>query len=318
MRLALPAALALLFSLGCALGGKPSGDDPVDADGDGIPDVDTPADPPVVYYVTRDADGDTTDDVRDYGDLCREGATFLGTLSGAAACLDDGVHGVIAPLSDADGNTYPETLDDEADVCPSGWDYVGGNGWAATCVRGATASSVYLYYGPDGDYYEDARNRGDICPDGWDYVGGSWYGAPMCVIDDLRPVMSFYENVDGEIIDDLRDPADTCAAGWEYLGTWYGWAQCAASGGTVVALYQRPDGDTVDDVPYDRMCGDGWEYVGAYYGYAVCWTAEARTVATLAVNPDGDVYEDAGDGERICPEGWEFLGAVGGAAVCAD
>jgi hypothetical protein len=317
MRLFLVTILGLAFTLGCAVG-KDQADDDGDADGDGDGgDIVPPADPPVVYYVSRDADGNTYEDT-DAADLCRSGSTFLGTLAGAAACLEDGVHGVLAPMSDVDGGTYPETLDDEADLCPAGWDYVGGNGWTATCVRDGTASSVYLYYGPDGDYYEDTDSRGDVCPDGWAYVGGSWYGAPLCVIDDLRPVTSVYENVDGEIIDDLDDPADTCAAGWEYLGTWYGWAQCAADGGTTIALYQRPDGATAEEVPYDEMCGDGWEFVGSYYGYAVCWTSTARTVSTLYAGADGTAYDGVDSGDDVCPAGWEFLGAVGGAAVCAD
>lgn len=315
MRLASLFALTVLFTLGCTMGETDEDDDDDTEDNGGGGGA---SDPPVVYYLTRDADGNYAEGFEDYEDLCGD-ATFLGALSGTAACLDDGVHGVLAPMSNVDGETWPEGgVDDEADLCPAGWDYAGGNAYTATCTRTDTASSVFLYYGPDGEYYEDADDRGDICPAGWEYVGGSWYGAPLCVIDDWRPVMSFYENVEGEIIDDLDDPADTCPASWEYLGTWYGWAQCAAAKGTVISLYQRPDGETIDDVPADEMCGDGWDYVGSYYGYAVCWSSTARIVVSLTIAADGTTYESIDDAEDVCPEGWEFLGAVGGAAVCAE
>jgi hypothetical protein len=177
---------------------------------------------------------------------------------------------------------------------------VGGNGQTATCTRADAAASVFLSTDAAGDGYEGVSDRGDICPEGWAYVGGTWYGAPLCVVDTWTAVA----------------PLDTCPDGWESLGTWDGYAQCAHDGGTVIALYQRPDGTTVDDVPLDEMCGDGWTYIGAYAGYAMCWTEAGRAVVTLNYGADGAYFNAITDGSAVCPAGWEVLGSVGGAVVC--
>jgi hypothetical protein len=308
MRLWIVGGGALVFALACQAVPADTGADPFGV----VPG----SAPPVAWYVTRDAEGDTTDGY-DWSVLCGD-ATFFGSTGGAAACMDDNVHGVLSVMSDEDGQTWPDDLADEAALCPDGWTWVGGNGLTATCTRADAAASVFLYYGTDGAYYEDVPDRGDICPAGWAYVGGAWYGAPLCVADDQASVTPLYENTAGDTIDALADPADTCAEGWDFLGTWYGNAQCAHDGGTVITLYQRPDGATVDDVSFAEMCGDGWIYVGAYYGYAVCWTADTRATVTLNYGADGAYFGAITDGPAVCPMGWEVLGAVGGAVVCGE
>lgn len=301
-----------LFLLLACTGGSPldPGDDGDDG-GDG--GSDPGSSPPVPWTVWRDAEGrDVTSASPE--ELCGE-ARFLGTIGGGAVCLDPDVGAVLSPISTPEGDTWPETLDDEAQVCPQGWDYKGGNGWTATCVRADPGVGVLLYYDVDGRYYEDLPQRGDVCPDGTTWVGGGVYGAPICLFDGWYAFTSVYQGVEGTTSD--QDP-DQCAPGWDLVGTWYGWSQCMRDEGTVVALYQSPDGATWDPEEPDRICPAGWEYVGSYYGYSACWTSERRSVVSLYSGADGTEFTDVEHGADLCPEGWEYLGQAGGSSVCVE
>lgn len=301
-----------LTLLGCIGGifkdGPLSGDDTDDG-----PSL-TP-DPPAVWYVYRDTRGNQAGDVAP-AELC-EGAAFLGTLGGAAACLDDSVRGVVSLISTPAGDTWPETVDDEAEICPPGFLWKGGNGWMATCVRDSSAASVMLYYAADGRYYEDTAQRGDVCPSGTTWVGGSVYGAPLCVYERWMAITSVYQGVDGSVVEDATDGAHVCAPGWDYLGTWYGWSQCGKDEGTVVALYTNAAGRSFEGDNGDEVCPDGWDYVGSFYGNAACWTSDRLTQVSLYNGADGAAFE-GDNGPEVCPDGWTFLGSANGAVVCVD
>lgn len=43
--------------------------------------------------------------------------------------------GVVVNVSrDAAGQTYPETLMNEADLCPASWEHLGGLSYSAACI----------------------------------------------------------------------------------------------------------------------------------------------------------------------------------------
>ena len=307
--------MSLLLVLGCifgeggVLGGGKEG---------GGPDILPHPDPNAVYYVYRGADGEDMESVSDPAELCG-GADFLGILSGASACQESGQHGVLNIISDKKGRIWPDDLDNEADLCPSGWEYRGGNGWTATCVSSQSAHAAMLYYNAAGDYYEDTDKAGDICPSGSTWQGNSYYGAPLCVYDGWGAVLSMANAVDGTAFSEADGNGPEVCGAWEYVGSWYGWAQCRVTEGTVIVLYRNMKEATFDGDNGNRICPDGWDYSGSYYGYALCWSAEKRAQVSLYVGASGKEYSgDLGDVDGICPDGWTAMGDVGGTLVCVQ
>lgn len=293
---------------GGLLGGKEGGG------GDILP----APDPSAVYYLYRGVDGEDMSTVSDPADLCGD-AEFLGIMAGAAACQEGGQHGVLSIISDKKGRIWPDDVENEAELCPSGWDYRGGNGWTANCVSAQSAHAAMLYYNADGDYYEDTDKAGDICPSGSTWQGNSYYGAPLCVYDGWGTVVSVDNAVDGTLysVED-ENGLEVCGV-WEYVGSWYGWAQCRVTSGTVIALTRNMDDVSFDGDNGNRVCPEGWDYGGSYYGYALCWNAEKRAQVTLYEGASGDPYGgDVTDVDGICPSGFSAIGDLAGALVCVQ
>lgn len=308
--------MSLLFFVGCifgeggGLGGGKGGGGGTDI----LPDPD----PNAVYYLYRGVDGEDMESVSDPADLC-VGADYLGMLSGAAACQESGQHGVLNTISDKKGRIWPDDVANEAELCPSGWEYRGGNGWTATCVSSQSAHAAMLYYNAVGDYYEDTDKAGDICPSGSTWQGNSYYGAPLCVYDGWGAVLSMANAADGTAFSEEDGNGPEVCGSWEYVGSWYGWAQCRVTTGTVIVLYRNMKDVAFDGDNGNRVCPDGWDYSGSYYGYALCWNAEKRAQVSLYVGASGKEYSgDLSDVDGICPDGWSAMGDVGGTLVCVQ
>jgi hypothetical protein len=305
--------LALLtMTLGCNLGGLMGGGGGDDEDDD---DNNDPVDRtvPQVFSISRDANGQTTD-AADEADLCPAGSTYLGGAGYAAACLDEGVKGIVSLLGDTSGRTFPEDLDDEAALCPSGSTHVGGNGYYATCVQAAPVVTYEIFANASGDTVDDVGL--DACSDG--AVGYGVQGSAVCTVAGQLGVALLDTRPDGTTSDEVDDKAEMCPAGWRLGGTWwYGAAMCIGPEGTVYTLTRNVAGDRlgeVDDI--GTLCPSGTEWVGSYYGAPTCFEAKPRTVVALQRAASGETAEDVSDEAELCPDGWEHIGGYDYMTYC--
>jgi hypothetical protein len=216
---------------------------------------------------------------------------------------------VLEIMSDTSGRTWPRGVADEADLCPEGWDYRGGNGTTTVCVNVKSAHSAILSNSATGESYEDAENAGDICPSGSTWPGGSISGVPVCVFDGWGAVVNVSTAVDGtEFVEADGNGQEVCGT-WEFVGTWDGRATCRVSSGTALYLYRNLEGVEFDGDNGSEICPTGWDYSGAFFRQALCWNTEKRANVDLEVSATGEEYDLASQNvDGMCPEGWTPVG----------
>jgi hypothetical protein len=96
---------------------------------------------------------------------------------GSTVCAGD-VGAVVGLTYDAQGR-YAEELDDPAEICPAGSEYLGGYSYTQYCYIPERVTPVYLTRDAEGRTTDDVE-AAEMCPDGFEYIGGSSYAA-VCV-----------------------------------------------------------------------------------------------------------------------------------------
>jgi hypothetical protein len=220
--------------------------------------------------------------------------------------------------SDAEGRYYPDDLDTEAELCPPGATYLGGNGYAAACLDEGVKGVYGVIGNADRKYYpDDVSDPAAICPGGSSFVGlNSWYHT--CVSDKASAQVSLFYNAAGDYIDetDVRDfcPGGTTALGYAY----YGSGECGLDGARgVVTLTVDAQGRYVEDVDSAAdLCPAGWEFMGtSWYGSTVC-AGDVGAVVSLTYDAQGRYAEELDDPAEICPAGSEYLGGYSYTQYC--
>lgn len=215
---------------------------------------------------------------------------------------------------DEEGRTWPEELDEEAEVCPEGARYLGGNGWSTACLDSGARAAAYPISNLDHDTWpETLDDPALVCPAGWGFVGGnSW--SSTCVHSAGHTSYELFYGAAGEDVAEVGVSA--CGPG-EGLGYgYYGSAVCAVEGQRGTALLTvDAAGRTIDEVEAQELCPAGWDFLGTWwYGAAVCLGPEG-TVIGLSRDAQGRTTEEV-EAAALCPAGWQHLGSYSYTEYC--
>lgn len=221
--------------------------------------------------------------------------------------------------SDAEGRYYPDDVDTEAELCPAGATYLGGNGYAAACLDPGIKGVYGMIGSVDREYYpDDVSDPAAICPSGTTFVGfNSWYHT--CVSDKGSAQASLFYNAAGDYIDetDVRDfcPSGTTALGYAY----YGSGECGLDSprGVATLAYDAEGRIYPDDVDSAaELCPAGWDFLGtSWYGSSVC-AGDVGAVIGLSYDAQGRTTDDVDDPSELCPAGSEYLGGYSYTQYC--
>lgn len=226
----------------------------------------------------------------------------------------------------------------EADLCPPGATWLGGNDLDTACATGA-AAVVELVRDREGRTFpEDVEDEGALCPSGWEHVGGSGsrtictseapftvyrrvgdgcgeatllgygeLGSVWCAEAGQRPVVEVTREPGGATVGEVP-PAALCAEEWELLGRSFdGVSVCAGPTGSVVGLTRDVEGRSRDDVADEAdLCPAGWSWVGSDSWTTWCWSSAPYQRAALTRTASGET----------CPAGWTHVGGEAFATVC--
>ncbi|MBK9646746.1 MAG: hypothetical protein IPO67_16600 [Deltaproteobacteria bacterium] len=224
----------------------------------------------------------------------------------------------MALLDESVDGAHYSTFDQEGEVCPEGWEYVGGGYDSVACHKAGNEGA------PVTSTKTRTASTTRICPTRArsaprvNHLGGGNYTRPARPralgrgVPQQRPRRRPHEEPGA-------GPGEVCPEGWQHVGGGYYTQVCAKDGGGAIGtLNKNKDLVHMDELDNEGdVCPEGWNYLGGGYQNVACEGAKPGNVLLLNDDVNGVHIDDMDNPGDAAPTA-SASSAAGTTIACAD